>query len=210
MQKPENIQSLIASLSGAKHAEFETGAHLFRHGDECENFVVVVSGSVRVELHSTDGDMLLLYKIKGGESCIMTSSCLLSDSQYAAQAVTESRVELLLLPRNLFLTELDSSSHFRALLFDGFSERLGNLMARIGNITTQSVDQRLAAVLVEHYQTGSSTDSLELTHNELASEVGTSREVISRRLAVFEKDGLVKRNRGSVEITDLNALNARI
>jgi len=209
MHHPENIYALITHLPEAKRAQIETGATLFQHGQECENFVIVMSGSVRVELLSADGDMLLLYRIKDGESCIMTTSCLLSENNYAAQAVTESEVDLLMLPRSTFHTELDKSPHFRAFLFDGFSDRLGKLMSRISNITTQTIDQRLAFVLIEKYQSASHTDFLNITHNELASEIGTSREVVSRRLAVFEKDGVVKRNRGNVQITDIQALQQR-
>ena len=206
MQNTIDIYSLITALPDAKRVQIETGATLFQHGDKCENFVVVMSGSVRVELLSADGDMLLLYRIKDGESCIMTTSCLLSDNNYAAQAITESNVDLLMLPRSVFHTELDKSSQFRAFLFDGFSDRLGKLMSRIGNITTQTIDQRLALVLIDKHQSESHTDSLEITHSELASEIGTSREVVSRRLAVFEKNGIVERNRGHVRITNIQAL----
>ena len=209
MHNSENIHSLITNLAEAKRVQIETGATLFQHGDECENFVVVISGSVKVELLSADGDMLLLYRIKDGESCIMTTSCLLSDNNYAAQAVSETTVELLMLPRSAFHVELDNSSQFRTFLFDGFSDRLGKLMSRIGNITTQTIDQRLALVLIDKHQSESNTDSLEITHSELASEIGTSREVVSRRLAVFEKDGMVERNRGHVQITDIQALQQR-
>ncbi len=208
MQSTTDLQSLTASFPATKRAKFDAGALLFQHGDQCENFVVLVSGGVRVELHSPDGDALLLYKIQESESCIMTSSCLLSESNYAAQAIAETAVELLLLPRKYFLSELDSSSQFRALVFAGFSERLSNLMSRIGNLTTKTIDQRLAAVLTHYFDANPSSDLIDLTHSQLASEVGTSREVISRRLAAFEKNGLVKRHRGQVQISDIEALRA--
>jgi len=210
MQNKEDLASYIANLPGANRVQTEAGAFLFQHGDACANFVVVTSGSVRVELLSAEGDLLLLYRITAGESCIMTSSCLLSDNHYAAQAVTESAVELVLLPKKLFQSELDKSAPFRTYLFDGFSDRLGNLMSRIGSITSQTIDQRLAAVLIEHYQNHSQDKTLQLTHSDLASEIGTSREVVSRRLAVFEKQGLLLRQRGSVQITDINALRLRL
>jgi len=138
---------------------------------------------VRVELLSTTGHQLLLYRINAGQSCVMTTACLMGSTSYTAQALTESPVDLVLLPA------------------------ISAMMQRTMELVSHSVDQRLAAALVEYTKRGSDDASIELTHEQLAIEIGTSREVITRRLAQMEKAGLVKRLRGRIEVLDLPGLS---
>lgn len=189
---------------------------LFNHGDNCDHYVIVTSGVVRVELLSTSGQQLLLYRIGEGQSCVMTTSCLLGDNQYFAQATTETPVKLLLIPREKFRSLLIESSEFRDFVFDGFSERLSSLMQRTAELATNTVDQRLAASLLANAQSQGKLghegngSTVHLTHEQLAIEIGSAREVVSRRLAAFEKMGLIKRHRGHVEILDLDSLAKRL
>jgi len=176
---------------------------LFNPGDRCDTYVYVRKGSVRVELLSTNGQQLLLYRIQGGQSCIMTTACLLGNNQYTAHAVTETEVELLLISQDTFRERLNDSPLFRDFVFDGFAERLASLMERIKELATLSIDQRLAAALLAAVDRFYPDKILMLTHDQLAVEIGTAREVISRRLADFEKHGALSRHRGAVEI--LNA-----
>jgi len=175
---------------------------LFSLGDECNHFVFVRNGCVRVELLSTSGQHMLLYRIHGGESCIMTTACLLGNNHYSAQALSETQAELVLIPQAVFRSRLEQSTRFRDFVFHGFSARLAALMQRTTELATWSVDQRLAAALIS-LGTGS---LVSLTHEQLAIEVGTAREVVSRRLAAFEKLGLVARHRGHIEILDNTGL----
>lgn len=177
---------------------------LFRLGDACENFVFVSSGQVRVELLSTQGQQLLLYRIHAGETCIMTTACLLGNNHYSAQAITDTQVELLLIPRADFHRSVSASAAFRDFVFDGFASRLAALMQRTTELATWSVDQRLAAALTHYAE--QNRNPLALTHDQLAVEIGTAREVVSRRLSAFAKQGLVTRQRGQIEILDIDAL----
>jgi len=127
----------------------------------------------------------------------MTTACLLGHNQYSGQAVTETDVELLLVPRLEFLGWLDRSEEFREFVFNGFSERLADMLNRINLLATQSIDQRLAAALFAHLQNAIERGAIELTHEELAIEIGSVREVVSRRLAHFEKNDLLARHRAS-------------
>jgi len=144
----------------------------------------------------------------------MTTSCLLGDNQYFAQATTETPVKLLLIPREKFRSLLIESSEFRDFVFDGFSERLSSLMQRTAELATNTVDQRLAASLLANAQSQGKLghegngSTVHLTHEQL--EIGSAREVVSRRLAAFEKTGLIKRHRGYVEILDLDNLTKRL
>ncbi len=178
---------------------------LFGPGDDCAHYVFVRDGCVRVELLASSGQQMLLYRIQSGESCVMTTACLLGESRYYAQAITETQVELLLMPVAGFRRRLADSERFRAFVFAGFSERLAAMMQRTAELATHTVDQRLAAALLAHSDNAAG-DVIELTHQQLAIEIGTVREVVSRRLSAFEKIGFVSRQRGQVQILDTAGL----
>lgn len=180
-----------------------TGSQLFCLGDECKHYVVVQSGTVRVELLSVAGQQLLLYRIEAGQSCVMTTSCLLGDDQYHAQAIAETDVTMILIPQKIFRVQIENQSEFRDFVFDNFSVRLAAMIKRTTELATQTIDQRLAAALLAHAGDGS---SVSLTHQQLAIEIGSAREVISRRLAQFEKKEVITRQRGHIEITEPDRL----
>lgn len=195
---------------GAKVQSVEANQSLFNLGDACNHFVFVKTGRVRVELLSRDGQQLLLYRIQSGQSCVMTTACLLGNSDYYAQAITETQVDLVVIPQRVFQSQLAESPSFRGLVFDGFSERLAALMQRTAELATQTIDQRLASLLLAQTNTEGSDGTISLTHEQLAIEIGTAREVVSRRLAAFEKQGLVMRHRGYIEIIDAEKLTQQL
>ena len=202
-----NPVDFLVDVAVSQQKQPDAGVFLFQPGDTCNHFVLVTKGSVRVELLSTTGHQLLLYRIKAGQSCVMTTACLMGSTSYTAQAITESPVDLMLLPANAFRSELDKTAEFRNFVFNGFADRLSAMMQRTMELVSHSVDQRLAAALVEHSRRHGDDASIELTHEQLAIEIGTSREVITRRLAQMEKTGLVKRLRGRIEVLDLPGLS---
>lgn len=180
------------------------GAVLFHPGDPCGGFVMLGTGTVRVDLVAEDGHALLLYRVAPGEACLLTTACLFSGEGYAAEGRAETAVEGLLLPRAAFDTLIAESAPFRAFVLAGFGQRFAALMARIDALSFRSVDRRLAEALLA--RGGAQIDA---TQAELAVEVGTAREVVTRRLAAFARDGLVALGRGTVTLLDRAALTAR-
>jgi CRP/FNR family transcriptional regulator len=194
MGGPDTLTRLVAA-----------GQTLFAPGELCSHYVFIRHGRVRVELLASRGQQLVLYRINSGESCVMTTACLLGTSPYFAQAITETQVDLLLMPVAGFRRRLAESEAFREFVFSGFSERLASMMQRTAELATHTVDQRLAAVLLA--QGESAADGVvQLTHQQLAVEAGTAREVVSRRLAVFESRGLITRERGQIHLKDKSVL----
>ena len=196
--------------TNASHQLVAASQCLFRLGDACENFVFVSSGQVRVELLSSQGQQLLLYRIQGGESCVMTTACLLGNNHYSAQAITDTQVELTLIPRADFHRCISESAPFRDFVFNGFSSRLAALMQRTTELATWSVDQRLAAALTHHAEQNHTGAPLALTHDQLAVEIGTAREVVSRRLSALANQGLIARQRGQIEVLDITGLKEKL
>lgn len=185
------------------------GTPLFSNSDPCEHYVLVLEGFVRVELLSITGQQLTLYRICEGQSCVLTTSCLMSGNNYSAQAITETDVAILLLPKKAFNDMLAEFPEFRQFVFNGFADRLSAMMQRTNELATYTIDQRLAAALLSRSDF-QRNHVLSITHEELAVEIGTAREVVSRRLSVFEKNGLVRRNRKYLEITDVRLLEQRL
>lgn len=179
---------------------------MFCLGDRCEHFVIIRKGTVRVELLSTTGQQMLLYRIEDGQSCVMTTSCLLGNSHYFAQAFSETPVELVTMTQATFNKQLATSSEFRDFVFSGFHERFAKLINRTTELVTSTVDQRLAAALLAHAQTSGVNMPIEQTHQQLAVDIGSAREVVSRRLASFEKNGLIEKNRGHLKVLDADKL----
>jgi len=205
IMKSHIIDSFLTS-GLAKQQTLGADQQLFCLGDQCEHYVVIRKGVVRVELLSSAGQQLLLYRIVDGQSCVMTTSCLLGDSRYFAQAITESPVELILLTRDNFDKQLRASAEFRDFVFSGFHERFADLMGRTAELVSSTIDQRLAAALLAECDAPESDQQIELTHQQLAIDIGSAREVVSRRLASFDNRGIIERNRGSIKILDAEKL----
>jgi CRP/FNR family transcriptional regulator len=191
-------------LGAAMPLAVPPGAVLFRPGDPCRGFVMVGAGTARVDLIAEDGHALLLYRIASGEACLLTTACLFSGDAYAAEGRAETALEGLLLPAPAFDALVAESPVFRRFVLAGFGARIAALMARIEALSFRSVDRRLAAALLAR-----GAPEVTATQAELAVEVGTAREVVTRRLNALAKEGLVGIGRGSVAIRDAAALRLR-
>ena len=181
-----------------------SGQSVFHRGDICRNYLVVVRGSVRVQVLSAGGREVVLYRVTGGQSCVITTSCLISEETYPAEGITDEETEVLVIPRVVFHEALGYSEAFRRFVFSSQGQRLGDLIQRVQDVAFGRVDARLAKHLVD--RCGNRPGSVSATHRQLASELGTAREVVSRQLKVFEKEGLVVVHRGAVEVIRPDAL----
>jgi len=196
---PEAVNRELASL---KVMQVPRGTVLFRDGDACQGYVFVLNGSVRVQKMDPEGREIVLYRVEDGQTCMLTTSCLLGDKAYPAEGIAEAETELVLIPARRF-DELLASSEFRKFALGMISERIADLMALIEDVAFGRMDVRLARRVLE-LDDGSHT--LRLTHQQLATELGTAREVISRILKDFERRSLVTLKRGELKIVDLQAV----
>lgn len=176
------------------------GTPVFRETDSCPGFPVVLQGRVRVMRSLDNGRELHLYDVEPGESCVMSTGCLLGTTPYAAHGQCISDVELAILPRPLFERLLAEHAPFRAEVFSLFTDRLSRLMELVEAVGFQRLDQRLAAALLGKGQ------RVDASHEQLAQQLAVSRESVSRQLKHFEERGWVQLGRGSVSILDPRAL----
>ncbi len=173
---------------------------LFDIGCPCHSFLFLVAGSIRVTKLSATGREILLYRLKPGDSCILTVSCLLGGAAYPARGEVEREVRGFALPRPAFNQLLESSREFREFIFHFFTDRIAHLMTLVEDVAFRSLDQRVAAWLLAH------ETPARITHQQLAADVGSVREVISRILKDFEARGSVHLGRKLIEVVDRTAL----
>ncbi len=177
------------------------GTVVFDENQACRGFPLLLSGSIRVIKAAPNGRELQLYAVEPGESCILTSSCLLGQAQYHARGVAAADVEMAVLPPAVFRALTHSHEPFRNYVFALFSERMADLMQLVSVVAFQKMDQRLAALLAAR------ASPIRATHQALADELGSVREIVSRLLRQFEEQGWVRLGREQIEVIDAATLH---
>jgi CRP/FNR family transcriptional regulator, anaerobic regulatory protein len=183
------------ALNNGRWVSLKTGAVVFEELQSCNAYPFVISGNVRVVKRSDSGREIALYNVKPGDACVVSSACLLGNKPYNALGIVQSDCELLMMPTNDFDCLL-SIKVFREFIFSLFSQRVLDLMLLIDEVAFRKLDQRLARLLISR---GTSVD---MSHQHLADELGTVREMITRILSGFADRQWVRLSRGSIEIID--------
>jgi CRP/FNR family transcriptional regulator len=182
--------------------EVPPGTVLFRPGDAVKGYVIVLEGRIGVHLIGPTGRDILLYDVVPGKSCVQSTLGLLGGEDYTAEAVADRPTRLVLLPRATFLDLLGLDPAFRSLVFAAFAERMQSMMHLLEKVAFQRVESRLAAWLLSRAEDG----AVEATQQDIASAIGSAREVVSRRLDALARHGAIVQARGRVEIRDESAL----
>lgn len=189
-------------VAGSRTVSVPAGTHVFRPGQRADHMLLLLSGTVRVQQTSESGRDVFLYRVNAGESCVLTTACMLADEDYSADGIAETDVQAVVIPRPVFDDLAGRSAAFRSFVFRAYSRRIADLFGLIDDIVFQRVDVRLAARLLDLEVAGTIT----ATHQALAVELGTAREVISRTLGEFQRRGWVGLARGEVRITGREGL----
>ena len=190
---PAGLASVVET--GALVIERAAGSPLFDDGNPCVGMLVLERGCVRVSLTSASGRSLVLYRVHPGETCVLTLSCLLGHEPYPARGEAESDVRGVFLPPELFDRLVWEAPAFREFVFTAFATRLRGALDVACSVAFERLDRRLAAALLER-----------VTHQQLADELGCSREAASRLLESFVGSGALSLGRGHVRVSDKLAL----
>jgi CRP/FNR family transcriptional regulator len=190
-------------LAAARAFAFDPGVVVFHTGAACSNYLLVIDGSVRVQFTTESGRDVVLYHVGAGESCVLTTSCLLGSVPYPAEGITQSAVRAIAIPATEFARGMEDSADFRAFVLENIGRRFAEVIARMTDVAFGQIDSRLARALLEASGTGRRAGT---THEALAGELGSAREVVSRHLKRFEQCGWVRLGRGRIEVLDRPAL----
>ncbi|MEQ1555977.1 MAG: Crp/Fnr family transcriptional regulator [Gallionella sp.] len=191
---------LAALLANTAVMQLPVGTLVFDENQPCLGFPLILTGSIRVIKAAASGRELQLYRVQPGESCILTSSCLLGHTRYQARGIVDENLEMVVLPATIFHQLLAQNAAFRSYVFSLFSDRLTDLMTLVSAVAFQKLDQRLAALLI------SKPNPLNSTHQALADELGSAREIVSRLLKNFAAQGWVQLGREHITLTNFAAL----
>lgn len=189
-----------ALLNESHLVQVKAGTVLFDDESPCQAFPMLVEGTIRVSKVGASGRELQLYRVGPGESCILTSSCLLGHIAYNARGVAETDMVAVTLPQSVFSRLVGEHEPFRQYVFSLFAERISDLMQLVEAVAFHRLDQRLAALLLGKGKV------IHVTHQALADELGSVREIVSRLLKTFAEQGLVSLSREQIEIVDASGL----
>lgn len=184
-------------------ARIPAGKDIFVEGDRADALALLMSGVVRVYKIGETGREITLYRFGNGESCILTANAILSRKSFPAIATVEKEAEAVMIPADVFRDWVKRDDLWREFVFDLLSERLSAVMAVVDEVVFQRMDRRVASLLLMKSRTQL---PIQITHQEIAAELGSSREVISRILEDFSQRDFIKPGRGTIEILDVEEL----
>jgi CRP/FNR family transcriptional regulator, anaerobic regulatory protein len=191
-----------AALAALPHRNLPHHTVLFRPGDQAQGFVILLRGAIEVFLTGPSGREIMLYTVEPGQSCIQTTLGLMAGEVYSGEAITASEAEVVLIPQALFTRLINEEASFRQFVMQAFARRMSDVTRLLERVAFGRIEARLAAALLD-LATG---DEVQATQADLAARIGTAREVVSRRLEAFHKSGWVDTARGTVRLTNPDAL----
>ena len=185
----------------ARIVEAPVGTIGYREGGACGAYVMRLAGQSRVYKMSASGREILLYRVAAGETCVITTTCLLGNSDYPASTVVEEPIRDVIIPAAAFNQLMVDSAVFRRFVMTNYGALISDLIVLLDEVAFHSLDARLAKLLLD-----AKGETISRTHQLIADELGTAREVVSRQLKRFEKKGWVALGRGHIELTNQAAL----
>ena len=196
---PQRFEELLAK---AQLHRAPAGSVVFEANRPCTGFPLVLDGSVRVTMSAPTGREILLYRVEPGESCILSGGCLLGHSDYTATGIAERDARILNIPPALFHELMLQYEPFRRYVFGMYGARLAEVMELVEEVAFRRLDTRLALLLVHRGPV------IHATHQKLADELGSVREIVSRLLRSFEERGWVRLERERVTVLEPKSLVA--
>ncbi len=197
-------KSQTDTLMRGQYIRLLAGHFVCLEGDLCNHLPLVISGSVRVYKIGESGREITLYHLEQGDSCILTASSIISQKVFPAFAITETEVEAFIVPANSLKEWVMHDPIWQEYIFGLLAQRLANVIEIIEEVTFQRLDCRIATYLLKN---SDSNLNLRITHEAIARELGSSREVVSRILKTFERQGLLSISRGLIELKNRSEIS---
>lgn len=195
----QHAKELLAKY--ARIIEAPVGTIGYREGDSCGVYVMRLAGQSRVYKMSASGREILLYRVAAGETCVITTTCLLGNSDYPASTIVEVPIRDVIIPAAAFNQMMVDSAIFRKFVMTNYGALISDLIVLLDEVAFHSLDARLAKVLLD-----ANSNQITRTHQQIADELGTAREVVSRQLKRLELKGSVTLGRGQVAIINRSML----
>ncbi len=202
---PESLHSEMRAV--ARRVHLNAGAFFYRENGPCECVGWIISGRMRVFKRSSIGREITLYPVREGETCLVNMLCAVLDRTSPASAQAETDVEAMLVPASEFRKWVRNSTGLLEFVLESMSQRVVDLMTLVEEVAFRRMDERLGSLLHERFEhAGSGQKEISATHEEIAADLGTAREVVSRLLKDLERRGAIGLSRGKIELRDPAAL----
>ncbi len=189
----------------ARVIHVKKGGQVFGPANIPDSLIFLYDGRIRVSQSSDSGREIVLYRVDAGESCVLTTACMLAEEAYNAEGIAETDITAIVLPKPAFDRLAAEEDAFRNFVFSAYSRRLIDLLRVVDDVAFGRIDVRLAERLLA---LGQGSKQVHATHQELASELGTAREVVSRVLNDFHKRELIEQSRGVITFKNKPGLAA--
>lgn len=186
--------------AACRYLELPAGVSICEEGQQCTQLAMLLDGVGRVYKLSPGGREVTLYRIEAGEACVLTASCILNGDDFPAMAVAETPVRAIVVSPQKVRGWICAESQWQHFIFSLLSHRLASIISVVEEVAFKRIDVRLAEKFARCLARGET--GLQVTHAELAADIGSSREVISRILKDFADRGLIETGRGSIVLTD--------
>ena len=194
-------------LEHAVTVDLPRGELIMVEGDKCRNMGLILSGSVRIYKAAESGREITLYRVGAGESCVLSASCIFCKNSFPATAVTQEKTVMVVIPSNVFRKWIDQHAIWRDYVFGVLSQRLSTVIETLEEVTFRRMDVRIADFLIT--LSGPDHHDINIRHQDIAMELGTSREVVSRILKNFESQKFISLKRGIILINDFTLLSGK-
>jgi len=198
-QLEESAKAILAK--SARIVEAPVGTIGYHEGAACNAYVMRLSGQSRVYKMSASGREILLYRVAAGETCVITTTCLLGNSDYPASTIVEEAIRDVIIPASAFNQLMIDSKVFRTFVMTNYGALISDLIVLLDEVAFHSLDARLAKTLID-----ANASHITRTHQQIADELGTAREVVSRQLKRLEVKGAVTLGRGYIDINNRSVL----
>ncbi|MHB8961793.1 MAG: Crp/Fnr family transcriptional regulator [Saccharofermentanales bacterium] len=193
------------TLTNINFSKIAQGAQLVRSSSECSGMILLREGRIRAFISSEDGREITLYRLLPGDACVMTASCMLKNVRFQVYLEVEKNVSMFVIPQSIFIRLNTENSAVKDFTMNLMADRFSQVVSIVEQMVFVSIPNRIAIFLME--QSGlNDTDDLEITHDTIAKNIGTAREVVSRVLKTMENDGLVRLARGHIRLLDIRRL----
>ena len=193
-------------LQGTFIRHYEKGSFVHSSDNECLGMLLILSGEIRTYLLSEEGRDVTLFRLYPGELCMLSASCVISQITFDTQMIADPDTEVLIIPANIIAALKEQNLHVRCFLYELATKRFSDVMWAMQQILFKGLDRRLAEFLLsEAARTGS--DTIRMTHEQIAQHISSARETVARMLKRFAEDGLVELKRGAITLRDTDGLN---
>ena len=196
------------TLREGRQVTLEGGQFICMEGNMCSALPIVLDGLARVYKIGETGREITLYRLSTGDSCILTASCILNEKDFPAFAISEGAVVAFLIPSNVLRQWVSQHDPWRQYVFDLLANRLHTIIAVLEEVVFRRLDARLVTYLLDQ-ATSQAGKRIRTTHEAIASDLGSSREVVSRLLKEFEHEGILHLERGNISIENFEKLAKR-